>query len=153
MADAAKYPIDAGNADANAVAAEALGLSGKLGEARKRFSDVLAFDPGNMIALRGRSKMQLRMGKVEDAIVDAEKLVTVAPASSRDRLLLANAYTAAGDVQQAQRTLWDAFRDIPADERIYAALAHLTRFNEDRRLALQEEFARQNATKLDDGFL
>lgn len=151
--DVAKYPVAADNADANAVAAEALVLSGKSSDAIKRFGAVLAFDPGNSIALRGRSKQLLRVGRAKDAIADAEKLVTVSPASARDRLLLARAYTAANDAQQAQRTLWDAFQAIPANEQIYGALDHLTRSNADKRLALKEEFARQTATKINHGLL
>lgn len=153
VADAAKTPVAADNADANAIAAEALFHRGKYPEAAKRFDDVLAFDPGNAMALRGRANMLLRLGKAKDAIEDAGKLVTVAPNSSRDRLLLARVYSAAGDPQQAQRTLWDAFRDIPGDIQIYGALLQLTRSNPDRRLTLQKEFERQTATKLSQGLL
>ena len=137
--DAAKYPVTADNAGANAVAAEALGLGGKSIEARNRFGEVLAFDPGNPVALRGRAKLLLRLGNAQEAISDAEKLVTVSPATAEDRLLLARAYTAAGDAQQAQRTLWDAFHAIPANEQIYGALLHLARSDADRRLALKDE--------------
>jgi predicted Zn-dependent protease len=151
--DAAKYPVTADNAGANAVAAEALGLSGKSIEARKRFGEVLAFDPGNPVALRGRAKLLLRLGNAKEAISDAEKLVTVSPATAADRLLLARAYTAAGDAQQAQRTLWDAFHAIPANEQIYGALLHLARSDADSRLALKDEFTRQTATKIDQGLL
>lgn len=153
VAETAKYPITTANADAHAVAANALGDTGRMREALKRIGDVLAFDPGNSAALRGRSEMLLRSGRAKDAVADAEKLVTVVPDSARDRLLLARVYTAAGDPQQAQRTLWDAFRAIPGDEQVYGALVQLTRSNPDRRLALRKEFDRQNVMKLSQGLL
>ena len=148
-----RQPVNAESANANAAAAEALGLTGQHGAAVKRFGDVLAYDPGNAMALRGQSKLLLRMGRPKDAIVGAEKLVTVAPEMADDRLLLARVFVAAGDTAQAQRTLWDAFRDIPGNERIYGALAQLTRANPDQRVTLQQEFARQTATKIGQGLL
>ena len=148
-----RQPVNAESANANAAAAEALGLTGQHGAAVKRFGDVLAYDPGNAMALRGQSKLLLRMGRPKDAIVGAEKLVTVAPEMADDRLLLARVFVAAGDPAQAQRTLWDAFRDIPGNERIYGALAQLTRANPDQRVTLQQEFARQTATKIGQGLL
>lgn len=152
-AGATRSQLAADTANAHAVTAEALGLTGKISEARKRFADVLAFDPGNTIALRARAELFLRMSKAAEAVTDAQKLVTVAPAVARHRLLLASAYTSAGEVRQAERTLWDAFRDIPADEQIYSALVRRTDNDTDRRLALKEEFARQIAEKIDHGML
>lgn len=153
VAGAAKYPVSADTADANAVVAESLALTGKLAQARKRFDDVLAFDPDNIIALRGRGLLFLRTGKVQYAIADAEKLVTLTPAVTSHRLLLARVYAAANNTRQAERTLWDAFRDIPADERIYSALVKLTKGDAGQQVALREEFARQIATKTGQGLL
>lgn len=153
MAGAATSPVNGDNANANAISAEALGNIGKSGPAKKRFDDVLAYDPGNAIALRGRSNLLLRMSKASEAIPDAEKLVTVAPTAARDRLLLARVYAAAGDAPQAQRTLWDAFRDIPGDEQIYRVLLLQTRSDPIRQAQLQEEFKRQTATKIGQGLL
>lgn len=153
VSNRARYPISAETVDANAVAAEAYGLTGKVRDAAKRFGDVLAFDPENTIALRGRAMLFIRTGKVEDAIADAEKLVTIAPTVANYRLLLARAHMAAGSSRQAERTLWDAFRDIPAEEKIYAALVKVTRGDSDQYVALREEFDRQTATKTSQGLL
>jgi predicted Zn-dependent protease len=149
----ATLPVNAQNSEANAVFANALWRIGKAGAAMQRFDAVLAFDPGNATALRGRSELELRMGNAKAAIFDAQKLTTVLPNSSRDRLLLANAYTAAGQKDWADRTLWSAFQDIPADERIYAALRASRIGNADGLSEIQEEFDRQRGAKLNRGLL
>jgi predicted Zn-dependent protease len=150
---AATLPVNAGNAEANAVLADALSRTGKLAEARSRLDAVIAFDPGNATALRSRAELQLQTGDAAAAVIDAEKLVTVLPQSATDRLLLARAFTAADKSRWADRTLWSAFQDIPGDERIYAALAARRKGNSDAIRELQEEFARQRDKKLGQGLL
>jgi predicted Zn-dependent protease len=149
----ATLPVNAQNSEANAVFADALWRTGNAAAAKQRFDSVLAFDPGNATALRGRSELELRMGNAKAAIFDAQKLITVLPNSSRDRLLLASAYTAAGQKDWADRTLWSAFQDIPADERIYAALRASRIGNADGLSEIQEEFDRQRGAKLNRGLL
>jgi predicted Zn-dependent protease len=149
----ASLPVNAGNAEANAVLADALSRSGNVAGARTRFDAVLAFDPGNATALRGRSELELRTGNNAAAIHDAQKLVTVLPDSARDRLLLARAFTAAGQKDWADRTLWSAFQDIPADESIYSALRGTRSGNADALSEVQEEFERQRGAKLNKGLL
>lgn len=149
----ATLPVNARNAEANAVFADALWRTGNAGAAKQRFDAVLAFDPGNSTALRGRSELELRTGNAKAAIFDAQKLVTVLPDSSRDRLLLAQDYSAAGQNDWADRTLWSAFQDIPADERIYAALRASRSGNSDGLNEIQEEFNRQRDAKLNRGLL
>jgi len=149
----ATLPINARNSEANAVFADGLWRTGHGAAAKQRFDAVLAFDPGNATALRGRSELELRMGNAKAAIFDAQKLTTVLPNSSRDRLLLANAYSAAGQKDWADRTLWSAFQDIPADERIYAALRASRNGNADGLSEIQEEFDRQRGAKLNRGLL
>jgi len=92
---AATLPVRAESAEANAALADALSRSGNLPAAKARFDAVLAFDPGNATALRGRSQLALRTGDPAAAIVDAQKLVTVLPDSAEDRLLLARAFSVA----------------------------------------------------------
>lgn len=152
-AGAASLPVTADSAEANAVLADALSRSGKLREAKVRFDAVLAFDSGNATALRGRSELELRTGNAAAAIEDAQKLVTVLPNSARDRLLLARAYAAAGNRPWADRTLWTAFNDIPANETIYAALRSSTAGNSDALNDLQAEFDRQRSNALSRGLL
>ena len=88
----ATLPIDATNVEANGVLADALSRTGKIGDAKNRLDSVIAFDPGNATALRARSELYLQTGNAKAALVDAQKLVTVLPKSSRDRLLLARCY-------------------------------------------------------------
>lgn len=150
---AAVLPVSAENAEANAVFADALWRMGNIEGAKKRFDAVLAFDPGNATALRGRSELELRTGNAADAIHDAQKLVTALPDSASDRLLLARAFSAAGQKDWADRTLWTAFQDIPADERIYGALLATKKGDVQAMNEVQAEFDRQRSAKLAKGLL
>lgn len=152
-ATAATMPVNAGNAEANAVLADAWFRLGKLGDAKGRFDAVIAFDPGNATALRGRSELELKTGQAAAAVIDAQKLVTVLPNSARDRLLLARCFAATGNGAWVDRTLWAAFQDIPANERIFAALEATKRGNSEGTRELREEFARQRDAVLGRGLL
>jgi predicted Zn-dependent protease len=149
----AHLPVTAESAEANAVLGDALLRGGNTAGAKNRFDAVIAFDPGNATALRGRSELELRIGKTRDAIADAQKLVTVLPNSSSDRLLLARAYVTAGNLTSAQRTLWTAFQEIPGDDQIFAALMATRSSDPVARNGLQAEFARQQDQKLNRGLL
>jgi len=103
--------------------------------------------------LRGRAELELKTGHADAAVDDAQKLVTVLPKSSRDRILLAQAYSAAGNGRWADRTLWAAFQEIPADEKIYAALQATKKGNTEALIDLKEEFIRQRSNNLNRGFM
>jgi tetratricopeptide (TPR) repeat protein len=150
---AATLPVRAESAEANAVLGDALARSGNPTAAKARFDAVLAFDPGNATALRGRAELALRTGKAPAAVLDAQKLVTVLPNSGDDRVLLARAFAAAGNRPWMERTLWSAFQDIPADEHIFAALQALRKGDPDAANELNAEFARQRDNKLNRGLL
>jgi predicted Zn-dependent protease len=153
VASLASLPVDATNAEANAVLGDALWRTGDLRGAKSRLDSVITYDPGNATALRGRAEFFLRSGNVAGALVDAQKLVTVLPKSPSARLLLARCYMASGNKRWADRTLWTAFQDIPADEQIYAAL-RLTRSGDSEATQdLQEEFERQQDAKLNRGMV
>jgi Tfp pilus assembly protein PilF len=149
----AALPVKASNAEANAVLGDALLRGGNIAAAKSRLDAVLAFDPGNSTALRARSELEIRVGQAKTAVEDAQKLVTVLPASARDRLLLARAYSAAGNRAWTERTLWAAFQEIPADEHIYAALRSTKNGNREAMNELQAEFERQRAARLNRGLL
>ena len=149
----ATLPVNAQNADANAVLGDALFRGGRPGEAKTRLDAVIAFDPGNSTALRARAELEIAVRQTDAAIEDAQKLVTVLPTSARDRLLLARAYSAAGNRPWMQRTLWAAFQDIPADEHIYAALRSARNGDSEAMNQLQAEFERQRSAKLSRGLL
>lgn len=150
---AATLPVNAKTAEANAVLGDAWLRSGNLTGARARLDAVLAYDPGNATALRARSELELRNGNPAAAVIDAQKLVTVLPTSSRDRLLLVRSYLASGNRKWADRTLWTAFHEVPADEKIYAALQATQRGNSEGLRDLRDEFARQVDAKLNRGLL
>jgi tetratricopeptide (TPR) repeat protein len=150
---AATLPVNAKNAEANAVLADALARLGNASQAKVRFDAVLSFDPGNASALRGRSELELKLGNTKAAITDAEKLATVLPNSADDRLLLARAYAAAGNIAWVNRTLWSAFQDIPGDEKLFAALQATKKSDPDATRELQEEFDHQRDSKLARGLL
>jgi predicted Zn-dependent protease len=149
----ATLPVKASNAEANAVLGDALLRGGNIAAARGRLDAVLAFDPGNATALRALSELEIRVGQANAAVEVAQKLVTVLPTSARDRLLLARAYSAAGNRAWTERTLWAAFQEIPADEHIYAALRSTRNGNTEAMNELQAEFERQRAARLNRGLL
>lgn len=151
--EVATLPVTAGNAEANAVLGDALWRLGKLGDGKSRLDAVIAYDPGNASALRSRAEFELKTRNTAAAIADAQKLVTVLPDSADDRLLLARCFMAAGNKSWADRTLWAAFQDIQADDKIYAALLNTRNGNADATVELTEEFQRQRDNKLSRGLL
>ncbi len=153
VAKTATLPVTADNAQANAILADALWRRGNGAAARARFDAVLAFDPGNATALRGRAEFALKSGNAGSAIADAQKLVSVSPNSARDRLLLARAFSGAGNARWADRTLWTAFQDIPADDQVFAGLKARQAGNPQALSELQAEFERQRDAKLNRGLL
>ena len=150
---AAGLPVNGGNAEANAVLADSWSRTGNIRAAMDRFNAVIAFDPGNATALRGRAELELRLGNAKSAVIDAQKLVTVLPSSARDRLLLAKSFVRTGNNQWADRTLWTAFQELPGDEKIYYALLANKQGNSDVLHEVQEEFARQRDARLNRGLL
>lgn len=149
----ASLPVRAESAEANAVLADGLWRTGKAADAMSRYEAVLAFDPGNATALRGRTELELRTNNAKAAVLDAQKLVTVLPNNADDRLLLARAFAAAGNKPWMERTLWSAFQDIPADTRILAALQASRKGDSDALADLNAEFARQRDNQLNRGML
>jgi tetratricopeptide (TPR) repeat protein len=117
-----QLPVTHANARWNAVLAQSLALQGRTGEAMRMFNLVLDREPDQREALRGRSALEARIGPTKQAILDAQRLVTIDPNSGEDRVLLARAYLAAHNGDEVRRTLWDAFRDLPEDERVFSAL-------------------------------
>ena len=121
----ARLPVSARNARPHAILAMTLVLTGNLSAAKDRLHKILALDPDNVDALRARAKLNLVTRARSAAINDAQKLVSLTPDSADDRLLLAQSYEANRDDRNARRVLWEAFNDIPADERIHTALRNL----------------------------
>lgn len=147
-APAATLPVEATNSEANAVLADASMRMGRAGEARRRFDAVIAFDPGNATALRGRAELHLKTGNAAAAVSDAQKLVSVLPTSADDRLLLARCFAAGGKTDWVDRTLWAALQDIPANDKIHAALAARKKGDQVATRQLENEFARQLDARL-----
>lgn len=149
----ATLPVKAENADTNAVLADALWRLGKFDDAKRRLDAVIAYDPSNANALRSRAEFELKTRNAAAAIADAQKLVSVVPDSAEARLLLARAFAATGNKSWSDRTLWAAFQEIPANEKIYAALMATRKDNSDAAGELTEEFSRQRDAKLSRGLL
>jgi predicted Zn-dependent protease len=153
VGSAATLPISATNAEANAVLADTLALSGKTVEAKRLFDAILAYDSGNATALRGRAQLLLAARRAKEAVPDAQKLVSVLPTSPYDRILLARCYSDAGDNAEAERTLWNGFHEIPASEPLFAALKESKQGNPDALASLSEEFTLQRNASLFRGIL
>ena len=118
----AQLPVTAQNARWNAVLAQSWALQDQAQQAQSLFNAILRHEPDQLDALRGRSALEARSGMTKQAIVDAQRAVSITPNTGEDRLLLARAYFAAGNKPAVRRTLWDAFQDIPDDERVIASL-------------------------------
>jgi hypothetical protein len=76
--------------------------------------------------------------------------VTISPDSGQDRLLLAQAYLAAGNRDEVRRTLWQAFQDLPSDERVLSALKSVlaSTGDTDGQRRLDEEFKDRRIAKM-----
>jgi predicted Zn-dependent protease len=118
----AVLPVTIANSASNAIFARALAISGHAEAARKLFDAVLLKEPDHVYALRGRAELEISNRQARSAVRDAQRLLTIEPASAEDRLVLARAYESGGDERGAIGALWDAFHDIPANEQIYEAL-------------------------------
>jgi predicted Zn-dependent protease len=149
-----QWPLTAANMSSNSLIAETLALRGQYREAKRVFDAVLAREPDHVHALRGRINLEIRMGAARAAIADAQRLVSVSPRSARERLLLARAYAAAGDQRQLDRTLWDAFHEIPANFLLFEALrAHVVKSGGTEAVArVDAEFRQQQDVELARGF-
>lgn len=145
-----QLPVTHENARWNAVFAQSLALEGKNDEAQRLFDLVLEREPDQVDALRGRSVLESKTGHTRQAVIDAQRLVTISPNSGEDRLLLAQAHLKAGNRNEVRRTLWQAFQDLPDDERVFSALRSVLASTGDvegqRRLT--EEFRDRRVAKL-----
>ena len=143
-------PISLANSSANAIIADSLAISGRAAEAKQMLDTILKLEPDHVYALRARINLEIRAGRAIAAISDAQRLVSVLPKSARDRLLLARAYVAAGDSRQLDRTLWNAFHEIPANRDLYEALrAHVAKSDgPDAAEAVDEEYRHQQDAEL-----
>lgn len=150
-----QLPVNRNNLGTNALVAGYLALTGREAEAKQLFDAILAKEPDHIYALRGRINLEIRQGQARAAISDAQRLVSVAPKSARERLLLMKAYVAAGDMRQVDRTLWDAFHEIPGDFELYETLrAHVVRTQgPDAAKAVDAEFAQQRDVELTREFI
>ena len=117
-----RLPISKSNMSVNSVIATSLAMQGDRVQAARLFNQILSQEPDHVYALRGRIALAIATGNAKTAIHDAQRLVSVEPNSASDRLFLARAYAAAGESREVERTLWDAFHEIPGDFDAYEAL-------------------------------
>ncbi len=104
VAPVVSLPVTAANAAPLALLAQAQAMQGRDAEALKLLDAVLAFDEGNILALRARTDLYLRTGRGRQAVFDAQRLVASKPRSADDRVRLARAYALAGQPQLAENT-------------------------------------------------
>jgi tetratricopeptide (TPR) repeat protein len=145
-----RLPVSPANARWNAAVAQSMALQGQLADAKRLFDQVLEAEPDQLDALRGRSALEAKAGMTRMAVVDAQRLVSTSPDTGEDRLLLARAFLRAGNRREVERTLWQAFQDLPDDETVVTALRNVlvsTR-DSDGQQRLNEEFADHRKAKL-----
>jgi predicted Zn-dependent protease len=147
---ASQLPVTHVNAGWNAAFAQSLALQGQQEQAKALFDQVLDREPDQIVALRGRSALEARTGMTRQAIVDAQRLVTISPKAGEDRILLAQTYLAARNGEAVRRTLWQAFQELPEDERVYAALKSVLSSTGDQEgeRRLNDEVADSRTTQL-----
>ena len=143
-------PITIGNSSTNAIIADAMAQNGQTAEAKRILDEILLREPDHVYALRARINLEIRSNQALAAVTDAQRLVVVLPKSARDRLLLARAYAAAGNARQVDRTLWDAFHEIPANRELYEALrAYVSKSgNRDAVQNVDSEYRQKQDTEL-----
>lgn len=110
---------DRANADFNAVFAESLFLKGQAGPARQILDRILSDEADDAVALSARARLLSRTGDHRGATIDAQRLVASYGTIADYRVLLAKIYRANRDARGAERTLWDGYRDLPGDEKLY----------------------------------
>lgn len=145
-----QIPVTRANSSLNSILAESLALLGRASEAKTILDSVLAVEPDHVHALRARVNLHIKTGAPKAAVRDAQRLITIEPNSAEDRLRLAQAYAAADEPRQVDRTLWNAFHDIPGNEKLYLALrSHLAKTKgTDAARRLADEFASQRQKAL-----
>lgn len=148
VADQATASPTPATADARAAYYESQWRLGDRATARSSLERLLNEDADNDVALSALAPLLLAIGDHGQALNVARKLVTVEPTEVDPRLGLARAYELAGDQAAATRTLWDAFHDVPAEERIYTALRAKLGGDDDGLRRLSGEFDDQRKRKL-----
>ena|GEM_PF-4504868 len=120
------------DASAKAQATEArLGLveiyleSGRIEDAEKELSLLLADEPQNMDALFLRGRIYFNMGRFSDAITDIARVVDADENDLEAALTLADAYNAARDTERAEAIITDIIKRAPQYVPAYTALANL----------------------------
>ena len=112
LAPLVSLPVTAANAAPLALLAQTQAMQGRDDDALKLLNAVLGFDEGNIVALRARADLYLRIGRGRPAVFDAQRLVASKPRSADDRVRLARAYQLAGQPQLAENTYRAAIQDI-----------------------------------------
>lgn len=150
-----RLPITLSNMSANSVLATSLALRGDRAQAARLFNQILSQEPDHVYALRGRIALAIATGNAQAAIRDAQRLISVEPNSVSDRILLARAYAAAGNKREVDRTLWDAFHEIPGDFEAYEVLRERVQKSGDSVAlgSLDEEFKNQRDVTLSREFI
>jgi predicted Zn-dependent protease len=120
-----QLPVNHKNARSNAVIAQSMFLQGQAADAKTLFDQVLDEEPDQVEALRGRSALLAKTGQAKAAVIDALRLVTISPKVGEDRLVLAQAYLADGNRKEVRRALWQAFQELPGDDRVATALKNV----------------------------
>ena len=145
-----QLPATPANSRWNAVLAQAMSQQGRTADAMQLFDAVLGAEPDQVDALRGRSALEAKSGMAKQAIIDAQRLISVTPKTGQDRLLLAQAYLASGNRPEVRRTLWQAFQDLPDDAPVFMALRNVlvSTGDADGAKRLTDEFADQRFQKL-----
>lgn len=115
-------PVTSANAAPLALLAQARAMQGRDREALALLDQVLAFDEGNIMALRARADVYLRTGRGRQAVFDAQRLVASKPRSADDRVRLARAYALAGQPQLAENTYRAGIEDVGADPLLFNGL-------------------------------
>lgn len=141
-------------AGASPAAHELLGLAytsaGQPENAKQEFEEVLRQVPTDRRALSGLVSLAIRAGDKKTAVALVQRQIDAAPKDVGLRLLLDGVLRRVGQDKLAETALSEAIASMPAEERLWSALARSlrTRKAEDEALKALQEAERKNPKSL-----
>lgn len=130
-------PLGRANVPFNAVLGETFVARGQAKTARELLDSVLSDEADNEVALAARARLLSALGDHRRAIADAQRLIASYANNPDYRVLLSKVYGASGDKRDAERTLWDGYRDLPLAESLYNEVRRVLMSRGDTEGAMQ----------------
>lgn len=121
LAPVAAQPVNSGNVDMQAAYAQALYASGQIPAARAKAQEVIAFDPGNDVALIVQARDELARKDYIGALRDAQLVASDAPSNEDAALLVPQIYSAEGNDVMTAAAFGDSQQRLPNSIAVHRA--------------------------------